>query len=41
VPPTQSWLPDFFLCRYNIPKRENIPNGLKIYQIAIKYIKWP
>jgi hypothetical protein len=39
-------LPDF--SRHNIPKREkstkqplNIPNGLKIYQMATKYTKWP
>jgi hypothetical protein len=33
-----SVLPDF--SSYNIPKREKIPNDLKIYQMAIKYTKW-
>jgi hypothetical protein len=25
---------------YNIPKLENIPNALQIYQITTKYTKW-
>jgi hypothetical protein len=32
-------LPDLSL--YNIPNRGKIPNGPKIYQMTIKYIKWP
>jgi hypothetical protein len=33
-------LPDFSW--YKIPKTgKNIPNGHKIYQMAIKFTKWP
>jgi hypothetical protein len=39
----KSGLPDFSW--YNIPTKmknvENIPNNLKIYQITLKYTKWP
>jgi hypothetical protein len=43
---SRSGLPDF--CGYNIPKWEKIPNsqkicipnGHKIYQMAVKYTKW-
>jgi hypothetical protein len=32
-------LPDFSW--YNIPKLKKIPKGHKIFQMAIKYTKWP
>jgi hypothetical protein len=36
---SKSGLPDFFVTIYQ--NGENIPHYHKIYQLAIKYIKWP